>query len=62
MSSASSGTDLPLIAPTRVALSAARSSLLMEANDWLSVTNRRMVVLWFLRRRVQCSGPGAIVG
>lgn len=62
MSSALSGTGLPLIARTPVALSAARSSDLMEVNDWLSVAKRRIVVLWFLKRKVQCSGPGATVG
>lgn len=59
-SSALSGTNLPLIARTPVALSAARSSDLMEVKDWLSVTKRRMVVLWDLRRMVQFWGSGGV--
>ena len=45
-----------------MALSARRSSDLMEWNDWVSVTKRRMVVLCFLSRRVQFEGSGGVEG
>lgn len=58
ISSPLAGRGLPFISLTPVALSAWRSSDLIEARDWLSNTNRRTVVLWFLNLRVQLWGSG----
>ena len=62
MSFASEGRSAPLMFGIPVAFTEESSSSLMESNDCVAWTRRRMVVLCFLKRRVHACWLAPLVG